>query len=160
MKYIKQLIILLFLFQNQLYSQSYIELSYTPESKMLLCTMSKKTIGFYIGTQLKYGFWDGLVYHSNEATIGSFGITAGVLKSGIVIGLGIKTDMISGPDIYFSPDINIRFHPFTLLFYNKNIPVDLSICYDLSADYYFGLGFIYSIKHHKLNKYLRNNSYN
>ncbi len=126
---------------------------------MLLCTMSKKIIGFYIGTRLKYGFWDGLVYHSNEAIIGSFGITAGVLKSGIVIGLGITTDMISGPDIYYLPDINIRLHPFTLLFYNKNIPVDLSICCDLSTNNYFGLGFIYSIKHHRLNKYSRNKPY-
>ncbi len=160
MKFFKLLLIIILLKSSNTNAQPYVELSYTPYSSMISCTMSSSIIGFYIGAQMRWGVWDGIIHHKNEATLGSFGITAGVLKSGIVVGAGLKTDMISGPDIYISPDLNVRFHPFVLLFHNKNVPVDMSISFDVSSKYpLLGLGFMYRIKNRRLNKYSKCHPY-
>jgi hypothetical protein len=68
-----------------------------------------------------------------------FGINYGILKSGIVIGTGIKFNTLPNTDKDLRPEVWIKLHPLKLITQNRN-QWDVSVTYSISEKRYWGFG--------------------
>ena len=68
-----------------------------------------------------------------------FGINYGILKSGIVIGTGIKFNTLPNTDKDLRPEVWVKLHPLKLITQNRN-QWDVSVTYSISEKRYWGFG--------------------
>lgn len=138
----KIILFLLILISVPSYGQ-YSGLTVVPEDRSVICSfenINDDNFGFYIGAYYKIGATSNpYIYRTPYAYFNRIGITYGLLKCGVVLGAGVKTDLTIGPDPVFYPDVMVKLQPIKLLTRNKDI-WDVSVTVGVSDIPYIGFG--------------------
>lgn len=138
----KIILFLLILISVPSYGQ-YSGLTVIPDESSAICSFENiddDNFGFYIGGYYKIGATSNpYIYRTPYSYFNRIGINYGILKCGIVLGAGIKVDLISGPDAIFYPDFMVKLQPIKLLSRNKDI-WDISVTCGISDKPYVGFG--------------------
>jgi hypothetical protein len=140
----KKSILILFLILSHTSFAQYSAISVFPTEQTILASfenMNNDGFGTHVGMGVIVGETPyHFIYRTPYTYLTKVGINYGFLKNGIVLGAGIKTDIISNPNPKFYPDIIIKLQPIKLLTGNRDI-WDISISYDISDGNYIGFGF-------------------
>jgi len=114
-----------------------------PDDHSFLCSyenIDDNNFGFQIGGYYQLGSTSStFIYRTPYSYFNRIGINYGFLHSGLVLGLGVKLDLMSGPDANFYPDVTLKFQPLKLLTENKDI-WDVSVSYNISDKQFVGFG--------------------
>lgn len=139
----KKILLLLSLLLNTSVFAQYSGLTVFPEDRSVLCSFENiddSRFGFHMGGFYQIGATSSpYIYRTPYMYFNRIGINYGFLNSGVVLMVGTKIDLISGPDAKFYPDATIKLQPIKLLTGNANI-WDISISYNISDKNYIGFG--------------------
>jgi hypothetical protein len=133
----KIITLLIVLYSHMSYGQ-YSGLTIIPQERSFICSfenVNDNNFGFYIGAVHRIPH----IYRTPYDCLNRIGITYGFLKCGLVAGVGIKTDLIAGPEPILYPDVMLKIQPIKLLTLKKNI-WDVSVTFGIANTPYIGFG--------------------
>ena len=140
----KKSIVILFLLLTSVVKGQYSAVTVFPSESSILASfenMNNEGFGMFVGQGIIVGSTcSPYIYRTPYVYLTRAGINYGFLKSGVVVGVGIKTDLLSNPNPKFFTDFMIKLQPIKLLTGNRDI-WDISITYDISDGNYIGFGF-------------------
>lgn len=139
----KRIITVVLLLLNSVVYGQYSSLNVFPADNTVLASfenINNDGFGIQIGGYYKIGSTQSpYIYRTPYMYFNSIGVNYGFLHSGLVVGAGIKVDLISGPDPLVYPDLTIKFQPIKLLTKKRDI-WDVSVMCDISNKLSFGFG--------------------
>jgi hypothetical protein len=145
---IRYIILCVLLFFYRATRAQFIEFAVIPGSMLLVAAKHPDSyVGIYGGSFINHAvIVDHIWFIRPELRFGVIGVTASLLHSGLVLGGGVRVDTY-GPYPTFSPDLNIRLHPFMLLF-RRELRFDLSVLADVTQfrQINLGIGIVLPIK--------------
>jgi hypothetical protein len=139
----KKLITIIIMFLSiPVYSQ-YMSVTAFPSDNSLLLgseNVDGKGWGFHFGVFYQIGATQyPYVYRSPYDYLNRIGINYGFLKSGIVVGAGIKADVVNFFEPQYYPDFFVKLQPIKLITQKRNI-WDVSLTLNYSDKPYVGFG--------------------
>jgi hypothetical protein len=133
--------IMLFLTIN-LWGQ-YSGITYFPDERSFMLSLENtdnKGWGIHVGGGYNMWLVSTPISQVNPSPyLDRFGINYGILKSGVVIGTGIKFNTLPNTNNDVRPEVWFKLQPLKLLTQNRN-QWDVSVTYSISDKQYWGFG--------------------
>lgn len=127
---------------SQVWGQ-YSGITYFPDERSFMLSMENMDgNGWGIHAGGGYNMWvvSIPVNQSNPTPyLDRFGINYGILKSGVVIGTGVKFNTLPNTNKDVKPEMWFKLHPLKLMSQNRN-QWDVSVTYSVSEEKYWGFG--------------------